>query len=89
MKAFYHRFAVEQLVNEQISHHYEFALLALARVPCTSMESRGLQLKVGRRCRVNLEPMALFRTDSDHVELDKVPNHGKHPKDFCILEFSI
>ena len=31
------------------------------------------------RCRVNLEPMALFRTDSDHVELDKVPNHGKHP----------
>ena len=26
-----HRFADEQLVNEQISYHYEFALLALAR----------------------------------------------------------
>ena len=26
-----HRFAVEQLVNEQISYHYEFALPALAR----------------------------------------------------------
>ena len=36
------------------------------------------------RCRVNLEPMALFRTDSDHVELEeeKVPNHGKHPMIF-------
>ena len=39
------------------------------------------------RCRVNLEPMALFRTDSDHVELDKVPNHGRHPMIFVHLVF--
>ena len=34
---------------------------------------------------VNLEPVALFRTDSDHVELDKVPNHGKHPMIFVYI----
>ena len=34
---------------------------------------------------MNLEPVALFRTDSDHVELDKVPNHGKHPMNVVYL----
>ena len=67
---------------------YEFALLALKLCHAESMESRGLQLKVAR-CRVNLEPMALFRTDSDHVELEKVPNHGKHPMIFAYSIFGI
>ena len=31
--------------------------------------------------------MALFRTDSDHVELDEVSNHGKHPMIFVYSVF--
>ena len=78
-QSFYHRFADEQLVNEQISYHYEFALLALARCHAHQWIAGSATESGAGRCRVNLEPMAPLRTDSDHVELDKVPNHGKHP----------
>ena len=65
-----HWFADEQLVNEQISHHYEFALLALSRCHAHQWKVKSETESGAGRCRVNLEPV---------TEIDKVPNHGKHP----------